>query len=275
MKRIVVLLFAVLQYGICNSSVAQQRVTVTYIANEGVLIGSGTSQVLIDGLHAPYYPIYQHTPDSIVTKIFAGVHPFESIDFVLVSHIHRDHFSAPMIASYLTEQNAPILFSTPQVVDSVASYLPAVFASSTERLKSFPYTSNGAIALHEDEIRIKGFKIQHGGHRWRWIQNAGHIIEMAGLKFLHVGDPSYGQKDIAIQNLPATGIDVAILPFWFLTSSEGRKVVDSDIQPKHIIAVHVSPNEASDVKQQVATYYPNAVVFTHSMERLSFSVPGN
>src|ERR687891_2998557 len=40
-------------------------ITVTYIANEGVLISSSQKQVLIDGLHREYKPAYAFPPPEL------------------------------------------------------------------------------------------------------------------------------------------------------------------------------------------------------------------
>lgn len=51
-------------------------VTVTYIANEGILIHSGNQQVLIDALHKPYLPEYLATPQKNLDAMMASRPPF-------------------------------------------------------------------------------------------------------------------------------------------------------------------------------------------------------
>ena len=98
-------------------------VTITYIANEGVLISSGKQQVLIDAIHQEYYPQYLATDSETLRMMFAQEKPFDSVDLILVSHVHRDHFHAPTIAAYLEKMDHVRLFSTPQVADSVSEHL--------------------------------------------------------------------------------------------------------------------------------------------------------
>ena len=66
MKKIALWLLAVVGFGLLAGGVslrgaAPDGLEITYIANEGVLIASGDAQVLIDGLHRPYYPMYAVT----------------------------------------------------------------------------------------------------------------------------------------------------------------------------------------------------------------------
>ena len=73
-------------------------VTVTYVANEGVLIQSDSKQVLIDALHKPYLSEYLATPQKVLDDMMASRPPFEDIELLLVSHIHGDHFNAGLVS---------------------------------------------------------------------------------------------------------------------------------------------------------------------------------
>ncbi|MCG8604679.1 MBL fold metallo-hydrolase [bacterium] len=246
-----------------------QPVVVTYIANEGVLISAGEQQVLIDAIHQPYGPQYLATPPASLRRMMHAESPFTSIDLILVSHIHGDHFHAPTMANYLNQRKEVTLFAMPQVADSVANHLPDQ-SVIRERVKRAHYVDGLKSGLQHNGVLVKLCKIAHGGTRWSWIQNAGHIITVGGKTFLHIGDPSFGEQDFKILNLVSEEIDVAILPFWFLTSSTGRRIISEFIKPKGLIAVHVSPNDADKTRKQIAEFYPDATVFTTPLERVEF-----
>ena len=198
-----------------------------------------------------------------------GVKPFSSVDLILISHIHKDHFDASSIAKYLNVVKDVVLFTTPQVADSVLNYL-GPDNSSLDRIKRAQYTSGYKSEFEYKGIRVKIGKIAHGSKRWSWIQNAGHIISIGGKNFLHIGDPYFGEQDFKKLNLSEENIDVAILPVWFLTNTKGREIISNFIKPKHLIAVHVSPGDAADASRKVAKYYPNATVFTKPMQSVEF-----
>lgn len=244
-------------------------VTVTYIANEGVLISQGETQVLIDALHKPYRVEYMHPPPALVEQMMQGTAPFNSIDMVLVSHVHWDHFDASLVASYLQRQPDVTLFAVPQVVDSVMTYVPSS-AKPTLRIESAPYQTGVKSTTSAGGATVTIGKITHVSERWRWIQNVGHIIEVGGLRFLHVGDPVYGEDDLKALNILSENIDVAILPSWFLTDAKGRRVIEDLIQPESLIAVHVSPHQANQVKATVDRVYPTATVFTTPLQQVTF-----
>ena len=62
----------------------QTTLEITYIANEGVLISSGESHVLIDGLHREYKRSYAFLPAAQREKIETAKTPFEEIDLILL-----------------------------------------------------------------------------------------------------------------------------------------------------------------------------------------------
>jgi len=261
-------LFLLVLFPQLYAGTGEVKVAVTYVANEGVLISAGEQQVLIDAIHKPYYPSYLPTPPELFSKMLSGTSPFESVDLVLVSHIHRDHFHASSVLEFLQRQPDAILFSTPQVADSI--FAEAGGKMVQQRVKIAQYERGVKSTLRYREIGVKLVRIQHGSARHSWIQNAGHIISVGGKTFLHIGDPAFGESDFAKLELPSERIDVAILPVWFLTAATGQKMISEFIKPKHLVAVHISPQAGQEVKEEVHKFYPTAVIFTEPLQEVSF-----
>lgn len=242
-----------------------QSVKITYIANEGVMISAGDKQVLIDAIHKEYYPQYLATDATILKKMFAETPPFASVDIVLASHIHRDHFHGKTIADYLKKVNSADFFATAQVIDSVRLFLKDSDINE-KRLISAGYRTGEKSVYEKNDIRITNFKIDHGSERFSWIENSGHLIEIEGKKILHIGDPAFGAKDIQAAGLVAEKIDVAILPYWFLINENGRSVIEQWIQPRQIVAAHIPPARNADAVSEIKKHYPAAIIFTEPIK---------
>jgi L-ascorbate metabolism protein UlaG (beta-lactamase superfamily) len=118
-----------------------------------------------------------------------------------------------------------------------------------------------------DEIDFEILGLRHGSERFRWIQNLGHIIKLGGKKLLHIGDADSAAESFEEFNLNQEGIDIAFLPFWFLLEKEGQTILIEKIKPKHIIAVHISPDEAEKTAAQIKRIFPNGVAFTAMLEK--------
>jgi hypothetical protein len=94
---------------------AQWSLEITYIANEGVLLRSGDTQILIDGLFREYSS-YPFLPQPHQEQLETAMPPFEGVDLILVSHRHGDHFHPEAVSRYLQNNRTTRLVSSEQVV---------------------------------------------------------------------------------------------------------------------------------------------------------------
>jgi L-ascorbate metabolism protein UlaG (beta-lactamase superfamily) len=242
---------------------------IQYIANEGVLISSRDKRVLIDGLHRKYEDSYAYLPDVEREKIEAAKPPFDRIDLILVSHRHGDHFHPDSVGSYLRSSKTTLFASSQQVVDETAAYF-AGFAEIKERVTAIPYELRSRKPMRLADIDVEFLGVGHGSGRHAAIQNLGHVITIGGKRVVHIGDADFTPEIFDAFDLETRGIDIAVLPFWFLTAEGGRKIVEQHIKPKHIIATHIGPAEAKQTAIDVKKHFPNADVFTTLLEKRSF-----
>lgn len=242
---------------------------IQYIANEGVLISSRDKRVLIDGLHRKYDDAYAFLPDAERTKIEGAKPPFDKIDLILVSHMHGDHFHPESVGLYLKNAPNASLVTSQQVAEQVAEKF-ADFASVKSRVMPVAYTLKRRQPMKVEGIGLEILGVGHGTGRHASIQNIGHVITIGGKKLLHVGDAEISDEIFDAFDLETQGIDIALLPYWFLTSKSGQALIEKHIRPKHLVAVHVGPADADDIERQVKQAFPNANVFKTLLEKRHF-----
>ena len=245
------------------------NLTLQYIANEGVLISSGGKQVLIDGLHREYKPAYLFPPPDLLDSLENAKSPYDKIDLVLVSHVHLDHFHPESVALHLKNNPNSMLATSEQAVEQISENF-ADYAKVKSQIKPIKHIWKKSSELERKGIKVKFLGLRHGSERFRSIQNLGHIIEIGGKKLLHIGDADMTTENFADFKIAKEKIDIAILPFWFLTSKSGRELVKEQFNPKHIIAVHISPDDAESVAEKIKGFYPNATSFTKILQEKSF-----
>ncbi len=248
---------------------AAGELEVRYIANEGVLITSREKRVLIDGLHRKYDDAYAFLPDVEREKIETAKPPFDKIDLLLVSHMHGDHFHPESVGRYLTASPTTVLATSQQVVDLLAAGFNG-YGSIKPRITPIAYQLKQRHPVKLAGIDVVFLGVGHGSGRHATIQNLGHVVSIGGKKILHVGDAEIAPEIFDAFDLEKQGIDIAILPYWFLTHQSGQDLVEQHIRPKHVIAVHVGPDEADAIKRQVIQRFPKADVFTTMLERRTF-----
>src|SRR5687768_3392502 len=67
-------------------------VTITFLANEGVMLSAGGKKVLIDGLFLKYQSGFALPADSTQRALQSARPPFDNVDLILATHRHGDHF---------------------------------------------------------------------------------------------------------------------------------------------------------------------------------------
>lgn len=234
-----------------------------------MLISSRDKRVLIDGLHRKYDDAYAFLPDVERGKIEAAKPPFDKIDLVLVSHRHGDHFHPEAVGNYLKSSPKTVFASSQQVVDEVAANF-AGYVSIKSRVTPITYTLKSRQPLKFAGIDVEVLGVGHGGGRHAAIQSLGYVVSIGGKKILHVGDAEITPEIFDAFDLETKGIDIAILPYWFLTSKTGPVLIEQHIKPKRLVAVHVSPSETEQVTLDVKKNFPNADVFTTLLQKKYF-----
>ena len=244
-------------------------ITVRYIANEGVLIATADKQILIDGLHREYLPEYLFPPPEMQSVLENARPPYDKIDLLLVSHIHGDHFSPQSIGLYLKGNPRTAFASSQEAVDGVAKNFTE-YEKVKSQIRAVVYEWKKSSEIKQDGIKVTFLGLRHGGERWKDLQNLGHVIEIGGKKFLHIGDADMTAENFSSFGIAAKGIDVALIPFWYLMTKEGRALVKEQFDPKSIIAVHIPPADADKVIAQLKKDLPEAIAFTKILEERSF-----
>ncbi len=75
---------------------------IRYVANCGLFVRTPEGTLLIDGLIRSSAK-YDTLPDAEKERIFGHETPYEKIDYLVYTHLHSDHFSAPLTREYLAE----------------------------------------------------------------------------------------------------------------------------------------------------------------------------
>lgn len=243
--------------------------TIRYIANEGVLIRAGEKQILIDGLHREYKPAYAFLPPDLQKLLENAEKPYDKINLLLVSHVHLDHFHPLSIGSYLKNNPKSMLVSSEEITGEVAKNF-ADYEKIKAQIQPVKHEWKKTFEFERDGVKVRFLGLRHANAQHISIQNLGHLIEIGGKKFLHIGDADMTAENFSAFNLSKEKIDIAFIPYWFLLSAEGRALVKEQFNPKTIIAVHIPPDESEETVAELKKVYPDAIAFTKIFEEKSF-----
>ncbi len=219
---------------------------VRYVANSGMLVSMAGRRFLIDAPIRDGIAPYAVSPAGERAQLEAARAPYDRIDAILITHWHEDHFSADAVAAHLRNSPATVLISSPEVLDRVRRSAPGLPAS---RLRASLPDPGSSERIDDFGVPVYVLRIRHNPTRRLPEQHVGFLIGSEN-SVLHVGDADPAIDNFALlKSLPR--VDVALLPFWYLTADATRLVVTNAVQPRRIVAMHVPPQDVEKVSSEI------------------------
>ncbi|HEU4829979.1 MAG TPA: MBL fold metallo-hydrolase [Gemmatimonadales bacterium] len=247
-------------------------IAITFLANEGVLLSAneagGVRKVLIDALFERYDG-YAIAADSTQSALRQGRAPFDSVDVVLITHRHGDHFHPVPVSGHLGANPRALVVSSQQVVDSLRRHLaPALRSSQRLAARTTPPGTRRRLLVNGIPVELLGLP-HSGGRRHRQVEHLAYVIDLGGRRILHVGDAELSEATLATFRLDTMRIDVALIPYWAVDDDDTRRVIERWIRPRRIAAFHFAENDSVTARavQQAA---PGAHIFAHSLDRVGW-----
>ncbi len=239
------------------------RVVLTYLANMGVLLEGGEKRIVIDGFHRGGLPEYAAVPPELLAPLEQAREPFGALDLVLTTHRHLDHFDAGSVVARLGADTGVAYVAAPETVDSL--YARTTLPTRHSRVRGVAPPEHGEQRLTVSGIGVAVLDLRHNPTPSRRVANVGFLLELEGLRILHVGDADPTGANFDPHRLAARRVDVAIVPFWYLTGRDDT--VRRSIGARIWVATHVPPSDTAAVRRQVLARTPRAIVLTTPGER--------
>jgi L-ascorbate metabolism protein UlaG (beta-lactamase superfamily) len=239
-----ILKFAVLLLVVVSSSTpqAQSATEVRYIANAGMLVTVSDRRFLIDAPIRDSIPPYAASSTKERALLEEAQAPYDNVDAILITHWHEDHFDRAAVANHLTRNPRTILITSPEVIDRVRAVAPHLPES---QLRGVLPTPGNATQVIVRGVPVHVLRIRHNPTRRPPEQHVGFLIG-ASTPVLHVGDADPATDNFALlKTLPP--VDLAFLPFWYVSDDTNRRLVAESIRPRRIIAMHIPPADAAKV----------------------------
>jgi len=254
---------------------APPELLITALGNEGFLVETGGSIVIVDGLYRGLGGYVAPTEQQRRAREQAEP-PFDNVSLVLVTHHHPDHFDAGVVASHLEANPRAVLITTPMAVDLLREEGER-FRSISERMREVYPAEGESEVLEFGEIEIEVLNLHHGRDRSLPVENLGFVVEMNGVSFLHIGDTLATAQELAGLDLAQKGIDLAFVPYWHLLDAKTASDYCDAIGATTFVAMHMPAADAppayldpaanlEGLIQMVEGAAPGVLVLTDVME---------
>jgi len=252
-------------------SAAHADVTIMQLANEGVVISDqGSARVMIDGMVVEPYSIYGGLSEELSGQFYRAEGPFEGIQLALASHQHHDHNQPGPACRFLQLNTGTRFVSSGQVVDLMREKCRQ-FVGTSPRIRIVDPGVGGSVEIESDGARVTAFPLSHGAGKYAKLQNFAHLVEIGGLRVLHLGDAAMEPENFSKAGIAKLDADVVLIPFWFLQPGPGGEIVRRFLQAPHQIAVHIPPREMQLVREELRLRYPSVIVLESTLDQVSFT----
>lgn len=234
--------------------VGETSIKITYAGNMGVVISDGAKQVAIDAMHGNLGGWYQiETSDLIALQ--RGDAPWGCTDIVMTTHNHGDHFSSSAANSLLNAQPNALYIAPTNARGGI----------SNSRIADTNPDPGTSVRITHNDIDVDVLRVTHFnqfGNDFSTVESYAFLVHIGGMKVLHLGDVLYDNDNLSPFDLANQDIDVVVIPtFNTLISASNREIIQNQVAPDHIIAIHL---QTSTQISSVQNVYPNATIFTEA-----------
>jgi len=249
---------------------AQADVTITQLANEGAVIASGDTRIMIDGMVVEPYAVYGGLPADAVPQFQSASGAFADIDLALVSHRHHEHNEPAYACEFMQTSKSTILKSSSQVTDLMREKCRS-FVLNSGRVETIAPQYFEPVVIEIPGASVTVFLLNHGTRKHdAMLENYGHLIEIGDMKVLHVGDAAMDPTDFERARLDQVKLDVALIPYLYFQPGPGAELVKDFLNATVKIAVHVPPDEMDEVVPYMEENFPNVLVL-QPLQQVTFS----
>jgi len=242
--------------------------TITYIQNNGILISNGETQILIDGvLDSDSLEGWVKLEETEQTKLIAAQPPYALLDFIMVTHNHEDHFNQSSIRGYLDRNTHASLVASQEVAGE--------FSDQSQIIRvQIDSGTIAAVILNNIEMNI--LSLRHFDalrNDYSTVENYAYLIELEGIKILHLGDADMTAENFDNFDLANEGIDVVIISAFDQSvhlTTNNRDVILNQINPAWIFVTHLPSGNIQTITNDVLAIYPEAIIFDTPLESIIF-----
>jgi len=258
---------------LCLSLPIQADVTITQLANEGVIVSDGDTRIIIDGMVVEPYSIYGGLQPEAASQFDQASGAFSGIDLALASHRHHDHNQPRFACQFMEESEGTQFVSSAQVLGLMREKCRPLVTTSPRVSEIDPQYGEPHV-FSQGSANVTVFPLSHGTRKYAKIQNYGHLIELGGMTILHIGDAAMDPADFQRAGLDQVDIDVVLLPFWYFQPGPGASVISRFLDAPHKIANHIPPGEMDEIRTHINAEYPRVMILEVPLNEVRFSPTG-
>ena len=243
--------------GLAERGGGQPPVTLTYLANEGVMLRQGATVVVIDGVHRFYGEPYDVLPEAEQERLESGQGDYAEIDMLLATHRHGDHVHPEAVLRHLRANSSATFVAAEQVTRELAA-LPGA-EDVTARVRGVGWRVGASETLELGGVRVELLGLRHAGERHASVASLGVVVTLGEVRVAHFGDAEGSAENLAPFGLAKRRLTGAVVPAWWVLDGDSREVIREQIAPETLFLAHVDATDP-EAPARLAEAWPGAIV---------------
>jgi L-ascorbate metabolism protein UlaG (beta-lactamase superfamily)/predicted methyltransferase len=245
--------------------------SLTYVANAGVLVAAGNAKVLIDALFDRPNPAYRAPSADTIEKMVAGAAPFDGVTLVLVTHNHPDHFDARVALRFLENRRDAVLVAPADAVEAMRGV-----ATEWSRVSSRVVPIDGPVGhlltRQLQGVSVTAMRTRHGSSEAP--PNVMYLVEANGWRLFHEGDSPGDVEEYRRFGLGGAPVDLALVHFWFPFEPNCARFLEEVLRPDHVALTHLPIEREGDLPTKadaVRKRYKDLILLLPGMATRTFA----
>ncbi len=235
----------------------ESSASLTYLANEGVMLRQGETAVVIDGVHRFYGEPYDVLPEAEQERLESGQGDYAEIDVLLATHRHGDHVHPAAVLRHLRANSSASFVAAEQVTRELAA-LPGAEAVKA-RVRGVDWRVGASETLEVGGVRIELLGLRHAGERHASVASLGVVVTLGEVRVAHFGDAEGSAENLAPFGLAQRRLTGAVVPAWWVLDGDSREVIREEIAPETLFLAHVDATDP-EAPARLAEAWPGAIV---------------
>jgi len=256
----------------------RDTITITLIANTGVLVEYGDVGMLVDGIHHEPGHVFSKVCKKDLLHMRLGTDVFEHLDYLLFSHEHPDHFSPGFVERHLQFRSVQGIFLPDPAHGSpslkfLANQIQAQAIS--HRILDLQPGEAAQFPL-VDDLTVTAIGAPHMGPQYAAVKHHCFLLTIAGKHLLFTGDADH-IPEYFVPALNGINPDVVFVNPLFYHHANGRKIINEIFRPRTVVIYHM-PFAKDDttqlshvVERDIKRYGQNGIqplIFSQEKQRL-------
>jgi L-ascorbate metabolism protein UlaG (beta-lactamase superfamily) len=224
------------------------KIQVTLTANAGVLLRVQDTTILLDALFGDADTAYCAPSPAAKEKMLCGEPPFENVDYVMFTHLHRDHFSEEFTREFLSRHTVKGLLLPGSDKLEQSGFFGFVKETGTPCYTLTEQALKTVFRLSPD-VQVTAYRTLHLDKKYHDVPHFCYRIAFGEKKLLFTSDADYTEETFAF--LGEETLRAAFVNPLFFSDLQRRRFFRGSLPAETVVVYHLPFPEEEEALQRM------------------------